>query len=111
MHDVGWAAGFIEGEGYVGYIEQVRNGKPYGRLKLNVCQVYREPLDKLAEVLGVGKVRGPYGPYTGNRQPHYQYSANGQEAVYAINKVLPYLFHKGEQAVVAVAKYKEYNIG
>lgn len=111
LHDVGWAAGFVEGEGYIGFVSQSKNKEEYPRLKLNVAQTHREPLDKLQEVLGVGKVRGPYGPYTGNRQPHYQYNISGNLAVEALEKMMPYLFRKGEQARLAIQKYKEYCIG
>ena len=108
-HDVGWAAGFIEGEGHIGFLYQDHpNGKSYGRLKLNVTQVYPEPLYKLVEVLGVGSVLGPYGPYADNKKPYYQYNVSGGEAVQAILQVLPYLFQKGEQARSALQEYKDY---
>lgn len=109
-HNIAWAAGFVEGEGYIGFVPQIINGVNYPRLKFNVVQVYREPLDKLVEVLQVGKVRGPYGPYSGNRQPHYQYNISNQSAVEALEKMMPYLFQKGEQAKLAIEKYKEYVI-
>jgi hypothetical protein len=107
-HDVAWAAGFFEGEGTVGCRLQMQNNKPYYRLVANVTQTFREPLDKFQEIFGTGKVRGPYGPYSGNRQPHFQYNISGKNAVEVLEKMLPYLFHKGEQTREALAKYKEY---
>jgi hypothetical protein len=110
-HGLGWAAGFVKGEGYIGFVDQNIGGKNYPRLKFNVVQVFREPLDKLQEVLGVGKVRGPYGPYTNNRQPHYQYNISGPLAVEALEKILLYLFQKGDQARKAIQQYKDYTFG
>ncbi len=56
----------------------------------------------------MGTVRGPYGPYSGNRKEHYQYCVSGEKALEAINKMLPLLFQKGEQAKEAIEKYEEY---
>lgn len=111
MHDIGWAAGFFEGEGYIGFVHQVNqlNKKDYPRLVLSISQVYREPLDKFLEIFKLGTVRGPYGPYSTTKQSYYQYMTSGEKAVEIINKLLPYLFRKGEQAEEALLKYKEYN--
>jgi len=112
IHDVGWAAGFFEGEGYIGFnysLNKIYN-RTYPRLVLSVSQVYREPLDKLKEVLIVGSVRGPYGPYSTTRQAYYQYQTSGDKAVLAIELMLPYLLAKGDQARKAMELYKEYQI-
>lgn len=71
-----------------------------------VAQVHREPLDKLQELFG-GKVYGPYGPYATTKQAYYQYAAYGQVGFEAVIKMLPYLFHKGEQAKFAIEEWKE----
>ncbi len=109
--DVGWAAGFFEGEGTVRFIRQTQNKKPYGRLKLSITQVGREPLDAFRNVFRAGKVTGPYGPYSQNKKPYYQYSVSGFQAKAIIEWMLPYLFQKGEQAKKALTEYKEYNDG
>lgn len=51
-----WAAGFFDGEGYVG--NQTTGGK--NKVRLEITQVSREPLDRFAAVMGVGRVYGPY---------------------------------------------------
>lgn len=111
IHDIGWAAGFVEGEAHIGFIPQDKATRKYPRLKLNVTQTDRQPLDMLKLVLGCGEVRGPYGPYSGNRKPHFQFNVSGQAAVGALEKLLPYLFAKGEQARSAMEQYKEYCLG
>lgn len=103
VEDVAWAAGFFEGEGHINV--QIRGGKSY--IAAVVSQVYREPLDKLEKVFG-GKVRGPYGPYSGNRRPHYQWSAYGSSALNFLNDIMPYLYRKGDQARVAIDKWENY---
>ena len=45
MIDIGWAAGFLEGEGWFG-------GAKYGTLKMGAAQKIREPLDKLQAMFG-----------------------------------------------------------
>jgi hypothetical protein len=107
-----WAAGFVEGEGYIGFVLERKPNKDYPRLKFTVCQTNREPLDTLKSILDCGNVRGPYGPYSGNRQPHYQFNIHlDNEVIEATEKLMPYLFQKGEQAKEAIRQYKEYTNG
>lgn len=103
-----WAAGFFEGEGTAYVREHSKSKKIYPCLALTCAQVYREPLDALCELLGAGKVRGPYGPYQENRQAHYQYNVSGLEAIPVAEKLIPLMFRKGEQVQEALDKYKEY---
>ena len=70
--DLAWAAGFFEGEGTF-YVRRER-GKPNATVTLT--QVDREPLDRFCEIVGIGKVYGPYGPYSGNRKPYFQWNAH-----------------------------------
>ncbi len=92
-HDLKWAAGFFEGEGHV-KTDKRHNSRA---LAITIAQVHREPLDKMKEIFQVGKVYGPYGPYSSTRQPHYQYTITGENAKKVLDKMLPFLFHKGEQ--------------
>lgn len=107
-HDVGWAAGFFEGEGYSGFNYLIGYKKrKYPKLTLSIAQVYREPLDKFQEIFGIGKVRGPYGPYGTTKQAYYQYQTSGPKAVEVLEKMIPYLFQKRLQAEQAIKEYKE----
>ncbi len=105
-----WCAGFFEGEGNATVRE---HKKAHGRLiypclALTVSQVYREPLDALCECLGAGKVRGPYGPYSGNRQAHFQWTVSGVQSIAVAEKLIPLMYRKGEQVQQALDAYKEY---
>ena len=81
-HELAWAAGFFDGEGYTGY--RAATGAPrkdgsyrpggYRHVQVDVRQVDRQALDRFqAAVGGVGKVGGPYGPYDSRpgTQPHH----------------------------------------
>jgi hypothetical protein len=100
-----WAAGFFEGEGYAGLVRMHKKYK-YPRLSLTVCQINREPLDAFKEIVGVGKVRGPYGPYHANKKAYFQFNAHNADAEIIIEKLRPYLFQKGDQVSEALNKYR-----
>lgn len=101
---VEWAAGFFEGEGNA-YIKKLR-GESYRRLTLSVSQVDRKALDKFRRIVGVGVVRGPYGPYQNNRQPHYQWMVHGPDALKLAKVLAPHLCGKRKQVD---SKVREYN--
>lgn len=107
--NLAWAAGFLDGEACFKFY-QAKRGR--GRLAITVAQVRKEPLDRLANILG-GKVRGPYGPYTtsndgATRQGHYQWDTSTNElAELVIEKIMPWLCEpKKEQASEAVENFK-----
>jgi hypothetical protein len=51
-----WAAGFFEGEGYIG-AAKCRGGQ---YVRIVIGQVDREVLDRFHRIFGVGRVLGPY---------------------------------------------------
>lgn len=104
-----WAAGFFEGEGTVYIKKAKRSGDKYHRFVLSTCQVDKEAIDKFYVCVGVGAVRGPYGPYSGNRQPHYQWSVENDEAVKLANRLLPFLCGKGRQLSAKLQEWEDYN--
>lgn len=103
-----WAAGFFEGEGSACVYN--KTGYTSKKFQLTLNQVNKEPLDVFRHIVGVGKVRGPYGPYKGqlNRQPIYLWKAVGDEAIIAFNLLLPYLLIKGEQIVEKMQIFLDY---
>lgn len=103
-----WAAGFFEGEGSAVLHTDKRNKKTYRSLHLSISQVYREPLDCFRGAVGAGTVNGPYGPYSGNRQPYYQWSITGKEAIVIAKLLIPLMFQKGEQTRYALDAYEDY---
>lgn len=82
-NELAWCAGFVDGEGHFGCGIRSAGFRPYPAPHLNVHQVDRFVLDRMVSALGVGKVDGPYGPYSGNRQAHYQFVLGDFEGVQA----------------------------
>jgi hypothetical protein len=62
--EIAYAAGLFEGEGCITVSR--------GRARLVISMTDKEPLQRVHAILG-GSIRGPYGPYTGNRKPHWQW--------------------------------------
>lgn len=100
-----WAAGFFEGEGNARIHKGVKPA--YNRLFITIAQVKREPLDAFREIMGAGTVLGPYGPYSGTRQPHYQYNVSGRPSIQVAERLIPFLLGKREQVETALALYRE----
>jgi hypothetical protein len=81
-----WAAGFYCGEGSA-HISKGRTGHQINAA-ISIGQVNREVLDRFAEAVGVGKVRGPYGPYGRSPRQMRYYTASGRERVRAVADLL-----------------------
>ena len=75
--ELGWVAGFLEGEGHFGSTHQT---------KLRVNQVQREPLERLAEMAG-GRLNGPY--YQSGSQPYHTWCLHGAPAVTLAGRLWP----------------------
>lgn len=104
MASVEWCAGFFEGEGNF-RINKAKGRKNYPNLQ--IAQVYREPLDAFQECFQAGIVRGPYGPYSMNKQSYYNFCVYGDEAVRIAEAMSPYLFQKKKQIEEALAYYEQ----
>lgn len=77
-----WCAGFFDGEGNVCLT--------HGSLRSQIAQRDREVLDRIVQVLGIGRVQGPYlrkaeeaGRDQYVRRPHFRLSLNTFEEVQA----------------------------
>ena len=88
--ELAWAAGFFDGEGSVGCYE-TENGSKFRspRLNLQVCQTSPDVLIRFANAVGVGRVRGPYGPKAANSSPYWSY---GTEAFQNVQQVVASLW-------------------
>jgi len=88
--ELAWAAGFFDGEGCVSVSRTLATAEPV--IQLSVSQVQREPLDRFAAAVGVGKV---YGPYTKKSKPRakpcYQWSITGSDADAVFERLRPHL--------------------
>lgn len=91
--DLGWAAGFLEGEGHFRAWRSPRAAiadpeRRYVYMQAQATQKDREPLERLQAILG-GKV---YGPYANNRGATYHlWTVTGSAAVDVVALVEPHL--------------------
>jgi hypothetical protein len=69
--DLAWAAGFFEGEGC--FDSGPSRNPEWRRPIISISQVNREPLDRFQQVMGFGKVYGPYPPRRPNDAPLHRY--------------------------------------
>lgn len=88
-----WCAGFFDGEGSTSFHSQnskYRSGRQL--IQLSIAQVHKGPLTRFKRFIGnLGHVKGPYGPYSSNKQPYYQYYAAGKNARKVLRRMWPFL--------------------
>lgn len=103
--DRAWAAGFLDGEGYIGTVEctkgHIKNGKvPKNRsfsAVVHAAQTKRDVLVELQKVLG-----GTLGTSRCKTGIVYQWRAYGDNTIQALKAVLPYLKGKPRQAALVI---------
>ena len=101
--DLGWLAGIIEGEGWIGF----NTTKSIHRCPcVEVGMVDKDVIARVAGLFGK-KVLGPYGPYTTNRQAHYQAQVYGKDAVRVLKLILPHLGKRRTKAAKKMLKWWE----
>lgn len=94
--EVAWAAGFFDGEGNIRWrIEKYRNpnrSRRYGTVQLQIGQIHRSVLNRFANATqqSIKHVRGPY-KHKGIKNPYYQYSVCGMNAVNSFKLIREYL--------------------
>jgi len=94
LTDLAWAAGLVDGEGCV----QVR-----GSVALDVQSTSRRIVERLYEILGgrcyIEKRRTRY------NRPVFRWRIYGQDAVAALDHLMPFLIEKKKQAQLACCYY------
>lgn len=100
--DLAWAAGFYDGEGHT----RARNRSGRHHVVISISQKDRRVLDKFVQVVGYGKV---FGPYIKNGGVCYQYMVQrSEDACVVLDALWPHLGDmKREQAILAVAAYMD----
>ena len=86
-----WAAGFLDGESYIGLSRGLSKstGRPFHQAIIDAAQIRRAPLDVLANLFG-GNVR------EGTRA--YYWRVSGRHTQTALRETLPYFVMKRRQA-------------
>ena len=107
-HKLAWAAGFIDGDGFVTIQERnsTVNGKRYRGfyLLLGVNHVAPAPLYELQKLFGGNvvhvKLKKNYDGF--NRKDRYTWKVNCQQAREALLQLMPYLVNKIEVAQLGI---------
>jgi len=88
--DLAWLAGFIDGDGCFRLHHLRPNGPGRGCLspRLAFSQKDRQVLDRVVEIVGRGKVHGPYHRAKGS---HYQLIISGVATIELAKELYPYL--------------------
>jgi hypothetical protein len=102
-HEVAWAAGFFDGEGYVtiqyGYTK-AKNGKRYHRhtLRIGINHVAPEPLYEMQRLFGGQIEKQKLESVRGNRHPRHRWVLNCNNAAEALKRMMPYFKNKQKVA-------------
>lgn len=102
--DLAWAAGFFDGEGYIG-INAARRTRHLTRsftLTTTLGQVDPMVVREFAKIVGEGKVYGPYDHRQKGHRPHMLWSTSGPASARVLMLLSPYLKHKRSQADIAL---------
>jgi hypothetical protein len=104
---VAWAAGFFQGEGYIGVSTSKTGVKS---VQIRISQHYDPtPLQKFVDYFGQGNVLGPY--LRDGELKYYQYHKGGIVAEEIAITMLPYLSGRKEkqvrEALDIMTKYRE----
>lgn len=85
--ELAWAAGFADGEGSF-YLEKI--GKDTWAPAFGLVQTDPRVLERFADVMGFGKVVGPFGPYKKGpkSKPLYSWRARSFEKAQAVLALL-----------------------
>ncbi len=108
--DLAWAAGFFDGEGYIGTSAR----GPWIKIQVTIAQIDRVVLDRFMAIMGHGSVTGPRSVTNRPKQkPIYTYYAYGFEQCQHMTCLLwQYLSPiKRRQCVQALQAFVAYRAG
>jgi len=103
-----WAAGLFEGEGSFTVHRSRNPTRKDGFTNVNAypCaqlqMTDKDVMDKFVEIVGVGKVNGPYLDKRGARKPKYSWQVINKEAIQVINMLKPFLRSRRREQIETV---------
>lgn len=100
-HEVAWAAGFFDGEGYI--LIQKRGHTEYTGyyLRMGINHVCPDPLEEMVRLFG-GAIRKDSTKPKGNRKQRYVWTSSTSNAASILRQMMPYLRNKNKEAQVAL---------
>ena len=113
-HDIAWAAGFFDGDGYVTINRGFRQNKYICHiLFVGSNHVAPEPLEALAKLFGGVVVldQNSLKPSEFNRKPRYRWKITGDKAKEALICMMPYFRNKQQAAEIGIELANTLNKG
>lgn len=104
--DIAWIAGFFDGEGSVGVRHTKKRGNRSGwfQLTVTIVNTHRPSLDRIVDVLGIGKVYSR--KLIEGRRPVFAYQIADYCGELFLSTIQPYVFTKAVQVETAL-KFRE----
>jgi len=97
--DLAWAAGFVDGEGYVGM---------HGRsIALIIGQKHIEPLNHFVDIFSIGKVKRIPTKYKGEPVIYHRIDYHGESAIFILKLIMPYMVEKKGVAIEVLKSYED----
>jgi len=107
-HEVAWAAGFLDGEGYIGLVpvsKKFKDNLPRYMLTVTVTNAHLPALTRFQGIVGVGTIHPAKKQFNQPARylPQWMWLAAARDAEQGLRLLLPFLVVKKEQAEIGIA--------
>ncbi len=105
--DLAWAAGLIDGEGYVGVKKVLNHRQNYiSQCWVSVAMTHFAAVERLHEMFGVGSVFETLRPKNPLHKPQKRWTAVSRHAYYVAKQIAPYAVVKRIELFSIIAHYE-----
>lgn len=108
--DAAWMAAMIDGEGAIGAVETWRlagratkKKVPIIKVRLQLTNTNKRLVEAVVEKSRTGRLLGPYHTSNSRAKPYWKWQVVGQDALWLLEQIFPWLIAKTEQARVAIS--------
>ena len=106
-HDVAWASGFFDGEGFVTIQKRnskAKSGKRYESyyLRIGINHVAPEPLEEMMRIFGGTLRKQTAHTVVGNRHARHSWQMSCTQAKEALIQMMPYFRNKSKAAEIGI---------
>ncbi len=101
-HEICWAAGFFDGEGYITIQKRVSPRYTGHYLRIGINHVAIEPLLEVQRLFGGDIRKQDPDKVFGNRKPRHSWTLSTSAAAETLKQLLPYMKNKNTVAALAL---------
>lgn len=101
-HEISWAAGFFDGEGFITIQERGHKNYIGFYLRVGINHVAVEPLVEMQRLFGGSIEAQDPEKVVGKRKPRHRWSLSTREAESALRQMMPYFKNKNKVAALAL---------